>query len=81
MTADRLLTMRQLHTELFSAHRKLLDQGFGRSEKLMQLIERVGKEIQKYPSGWGHTGTGADMPMTIGAWEMQFSGVLTFIPE
>ena len=75
MNWDRQLTMRQLHLELFQAHRQLMQDGLGSDSKLQRLIELVGEEVNKYQGGWGREGTGADMPLSLGQWETQFSGI------
>lgn len=77
MAADRLLTLRNLEAELFAVHR----QHFNSSPALDRLRASVSKAVSKYPSGWGHEGSGADMPQSLATLWGEFPDLHKFIKE
>lgn len=81
MDVEKRFTMRQLHDELDKLCRGRVSEGRSPGDALVRLVEKIGKEVSKHPPRWGLEGSGADCPLSIGAWESQFPGVLKHLMD
>lgn len=81
MAGSRLLSLRDLQSELVTERRKRAAAGEYPSERLSQLLEAVVRAVAHHRQGWGLEGTGADFKAPLSHWWTEYPDLFRFISE